>query len=361
MADMSGFIYHEEYLKYQFGFSHPFNPIREKYTLDTLKEIEVIGEKSRVYSPEPATETDLYTVHSNEYVQFIREMCEKGFGYLDSGDTPATKGLYEGACRVVGGSILGAKLIMDGDVDHTFNPGGGLHHAKADKAAGFCVFNDIAIATRYLQRTYGLKRIAILDVDGHHGDGTQQILYREPILKISTHRIGIFPGTGYVSELGTGKGTGYSINIPLQARTGDEAYLYAFKELVPPLLESYKPEIIINQFGVDGHYEDPLVGLGLTTRTYEEVAKTMHSLAHELCEGRLLVLGGGGYDLANTTRCWAIMFATICGGVPENHLKRYRQLFDQFPPPEKDWVLEMTKSVVEEVKKAISPFHTIRW
>ncbi len=359
MSELTGFIYHEEYLKYQFGFSHPFKPIREKYTLDILKELEVFNGKARVYQPAPATEDDLCTVHTRDYVSYVKEMSERGVGYLDSGDTPAKKGLYEGACRVVGGSILGAKLIMDHDVDHAFNPGGGLHHAKADKAGGFCVFNDVAIAARYIQKNYGVRRIAIIDIDGHHADGTQEIFYDEPILKISTHRIGIFPRTGYVNELGVGEGKGYSVNIPLQVGTDDKTYLYAFREVVLPLIESYRPEIIINQFGVDGHYDDPLVGLSLTTKTYAEVAETMHRLAHQVCMGKLLLLGGGGYDIANTSRCWAIMFATICGGVSEKHLERYRQLFDEGPNHINDSAPEMTKDVVKEIKRKIFPFHNI--
>lgn len=360
MTGLSAFIYHDEYLKYQFGPSHPFKPIREKYTLDILRKLEVFGEKAQIYEPEPATKNDLRLVHSEDYIQYVEKMCEEGSGFLDYGDTPATKGLFEGSLRVVGGSILGAKLVMDGEVNHAFNPGGGLHHAKADRASGFCVFNDIAVAIRYLQKNYGVKRIAVVDIDGHHGDGTQEIFYREPILKISYHRIGIFPGTGYVNELGAGEGKGYSVNIPLLGGTGDEAYLYAFREVVTPLLESYRPEILINQFGVDGHYQDPLVGLALTTKTYEKVAETMHSLAHELCQGRLLVLGGGGYDIDNTARCWAIMFVIICGGLSEKHLRSYRQLFDESPHLEGERVLESTENAVEDIKRTIFPIHNLK-
>lgn len=359
VSGLSAFIYHDDYLKYQFGPSHPFKPIREKYALEILRELGVFDGKARIYEPEPATEDDLCLVHSGDYVRYVKKICEKGFGHLDYGDTPATRGLYEGSCRVVGGSILGAKLVMDGVVDYAFNPGGGLHHAKADSASGFCVFNDIAIAVRYLQRNYGVERIAVVDIDGHHGDGTQEILYHEPILKISSHRIGIFPGTGYIDELGAGEGAGYSVNIPLLGGTGDEAYLYAFREVVQPLLESYRPEILINQFGVDGHYQDPLVGLALTTRTYEEVAKTMHNLAHRLCHGRLLVLGGGGYDVNNTARCWAIMFATICEGLPEKNLEGYRRLFDE-PQHQDEKVLERTKNIIEDIKRRIFPLHNIK-
>ena len=359
MSGLTAYISHDEYLKYQFGHSHPFKPIREKYALKILRELGIFEEKARLYEPDPATEDEIYLVHSKDYVRYVEGMCEKGGGYLDSGDTPATKGLYEGARRVVGGSLLGAKLIMVGDVDHAFNPGGGLHHAKADSASGFCVFNDIAITIRYLQRNYGVERIAVVDIDGHHGDGTQAIFYREPVLTISSHRIGIFPGTGYVDEVGSGEGNGYTINIPLERGTGDDAYLYAFNEVVPPLLESYDPDIIITQFGVDGHYQDPLVGLALTTRTYSVVAKTIHDLAHKLCRNRLLVLGGGGYDVSNTARCWAIMFTEICGGVSEGYVEQYRGLLDE-PLPQSATILEHTKNIVEEIKRKIFPFHNIQ-
>jgi len=198
MIDSSAFLYHNEYLKYQFGPTHPFKPIREKDTLDTLQGLGIFNGRAKYYEPPLASKDELLLVHSSEYIKFVEKMCKRGNGYLDFGDTPATKGLYEGARRVVGGTILGAKMIMDGEIKHAFNPGGGLHHAKEASASGFCVFNDVAIAVRFLQREYGLKRIAVIDIDGHHGDGTQEILYEEPILKISTHRIGIFPGTGYV-------------------------------------------------------------------------------------------------------------------------------------------------------------------
>ncbi len=359
LTGKSAFIYHDEFLKYQFGPDHPFQPIRDKHALDILKRLEIFGGKAQIYEPERATLDELRLVHTEKYIHYVEEMCKGGSGLLDSGDTPAAKGLFEGALRVVGGSILGAKLILEGKVDHAFNPGGGLHHAKAGRASGFCVFNDIAVTVRYLQRNCGIKRIAVVDVDGHHGDGTQQIFYDEPILKISSHRIGIFPGTGYVEEMGVGEGRGYSVNIPLQGGTGDEAYLYAFHEIVPPLLKSYRPEIIINQFGIDGHYQDPLVGLSLTTKTYEKVAETMHSLAHELCSGKLLVLGGGGYDIENTAKCWAIMFATICGCLNQKHLSDYRNLFDNSTSQEDEYATEAAKKTVERIKKTIFPLHHI--
>jgi acetoin utilization protein AcuC len=363
MSGITAFVYTDEYLKYQFGPSHPFKPIREKYTLDLLKELEVFDDKAKIYEPRPAKEEDLLLVHSVEYIKFVKKMSERGKGYLDYGDTPATKGVYEGACAVVGGSLYAVDLIMKNEVSHAFNPGGGLHHAKENSAAGFCVFNDIAIVVRYLQKNYGLKRIAIVDIDGHHGDGTQEIFYKEPILKISFHRYEswpfyFYPGTGDFREIGEGEGKGYSVNVPLPANTGDKAYLYAFKEIVPPLIKKYKPEILINQFGVDSHYQDPLVGLSLTTKAYQEISLIMHKLAHEICEGKYLIVGGGGYNVRNVARCWAIMFITVAEIEPKDQ-KKYKELFDPELRESKE-IFEKVKETVEDVKGLIFPLHGLK-
>jgi len=356
MIDSTAFIYKDDYLNYQFGLGHPFKPIREKYTLDKVRQLGIFNLNAELYEPSPASEEDLLLVHSKEFVDYVKKMSELGEGYLDCGDTPATKGIYEAACSVVGGSICGADLIMEGKVSHAFNPGGGLHHAKRESAAGFCVFNDIAITARHLKKKYGVEKIAIVDVDGHHGDGTQEILYDEPILKISLHHFGIFPGTGDIDELGSGKGKGYSVNIPLPEGTYDEPYLYAFDEVVVPLIEAYEPEILLNQFGVDGHYQDPLVGLNLTTNAYLEISAKMHELAHKIPGGKYLIFGGGGYKPSNVSRCWAIMFATI-SGFPRNKLE---ELFDRDQPKKDEQVFDIVKQTVDRVKKTIFPFHGLK-
>lgn len=357
MVGVTAFIYSDEYLKYQFGPTHPLQPIRQRYTLDLLQKMHAFGEKAKIRKPVPASEEDLQLVHNKEYIDFVKRASVSGGTLLDRGDTPAVKGIYEGACSVVGGSICGAKLLMDGEALHAFNPGGGLHHAKMGAAAGFCVFNDIAVATRILQKN-GIKRIAIIDVDGHHADGTQEIFYSEPILKISLHRVGhfFFPGTGFVDEIGEGEGKGYSVNVPLPPGTDDAAYLYAFEEVVPPLIRAYRPQFLLNQFGVDGHYQDPLVGLSLTTKTFGSVASTMHVLAHELCEGRYLLFGGGGYEPKNTARCWALVFLTVSGAVPEEEVSK---LSDRGQPPEDRDAAEVVRRTVDEVKKTIFPYHGI--
>ncbi|MEM2422709.1 MAG: acetoin utilization protein AcuC, partial [Candidatus Bathyarchaeia archaeon] len=294
-------------------------------------------------------------------IDFVKIKSNEGEGYLDYGDTPASKGIYEAACLRVGGTLLGADLLMNNEVSHAFNPGGGFHHAKSNKAAGFCVFNDVAIAVKYLQKKYNIEKIAVIDIDGHHGDGTQEILYKEPILKISFHRYDdwpqpFYPGTGRIEEIGEDDGLGFSVNVPLPIGTGDEDYLYAFNEIVPPLIENYKPEIIIHQFGVDAHYQDPLVHLGLTTKAYKELSEVTHYLAHKFSNGKYLILGGGGYEPKNVARCWAIMFITI-SEVKIKDLESYNKLFDI---PRNKERKPKVKEVVEKVKKIIFPLHGIK-
>jgi len=360
LTGKTAFLYHDDYLGYDFGPVHPLKPKRYKDTFELLQKLGVFDETVKHYRPSRATEEDLMLVHSQEYIHRVKRQCETGTGYLDYGDTPARRGVYEASCAKVGGSILGADLIMHGDVNHAFNVGGGLHHATRDSAAGFCVFNDVAIAARHLQRRHGLKRIAIVDVDGHHGDGTQRIFYKEPILTISLHRYGggilgrFYPGTGTVDELGEGEGKGYSVNVPLPMGTSDEAYLEAFNEIVPPLIEKYDPEILLNQFGVDTHYQDPLVGLALTTKSYVEVSSALHRLAHRFSSDRYLIFGGGGYEPSNVSRCWALMFITVAGVRPKNE-EMYEELLDREIQADSPEILRKVRGTIKEVKDTIFP------
>jgi acetoin utilization protein AcuC len=356
MGRSSAFLYHDDFLKYQFGPFHPFQPIREKITMDGLESLGVFdGEKANIVTPEPADRQAVALVHSDRYIDFVIKMSEKGNGLLDFGDTPATHGLYEGSLAAVGGSISGASGIAQGEFDHAFNPAGGLHHAHPDHASGFCVFNDVAVAVRSLQRHFGLDRIAVIDIDGHHGDGTQFVFYEEPILTISMHRygFGFFPGSGSEKELGEGEGLGYNMNVPMPVGTTDDQYLRAFTEVVVPALKTYKPQFILHQFGVDGHYADPLVGLGLTTRGYEKIVSITHDLSHQLCNGKYMVVGGGGYNIDAVRRSWSVMFCTLSQSYPSQD--QYLALHDQQRPQPRKENGERVEEVVGYLKNEALP------
>lgn len=361
MSGRTALIYHEAYDGRGFApMSYAWR--RYRRTLELVKELGLFDGGLQLLRQEPASDEELTLAHSPEYLSFVRRMDALGHGFLDYGDTPVYPGIFKRAAISVGGTLLGVRLIARGELQHAFNPGGGLHHARRDRAGGFCVFNDIVIAVRALQREFGLQRIAIVDLDGHHGDGTQALLYDEPILKLSFHQYDrrFYPGTGALDELGVGEGHGFTVNVPLPRRTGDRAYLEAFEALVPPLLHAYRPEFILLQFGVDGHRDDPLVSLSLTTRGYAVLARRMHELAHELCAGRLMVLGGGGYDPDNVARCWTTMLVEVCGALPKGSHARYEALQDRALAPEGDHVLEQVRQITAQVQRQVFPLLGIR-
>jgi len=320
MCGTTAFFYNDGLLRYQFGPEHPYQPIRFQLIRDTLRDMDVFNDRLVYVEPPAATDEDLREVHDPALIAYVKELSAIGSGYLDLGDTPVCQGLYEGALAVVGATLHGAESIARGEYDHVMTPGGGLHHARRDKAAGFSVFNDLAIAARRLQRRYGYERIAIIDIDGHHGDGTQSIFNGERVLTISFHRYGagFYPGTGAVTDIGEGEGEGYAINVPLPRCTPDDVYVPTYERVVTEALDAYRPEIIIHQFGTDAHYSDQLVGMGLTTRAYEKVAEITHRLAHEHCDGRYLVTGGGGYSIDAARRIWSIAVCTVSGSFPLN-------------------------------------------
>jgi len=310
---LKAITYREEYL--EIGFTPPL--LLERWTRRVRLFMELFREigLDKVYSvikPGPCPEDALLLAHEKDYVEFVREKGEEGVGYLDYGDTPAYPNVYHKARLAVGGTFELAKMVAKGELEVGFNPQGGFHHAKKDAAAGFCVFNDIAIAAYYLLKQ-GFKKIAIVDIDGHHGDGTQEILYREPVLKISIHRYSpgvFFPGTGGVEELGEGEGYGYSVNVPLPEGSGDDVFEMAMKEVIIPLLEKFKPEVLIAQMGVDAHEGDPLVGLRFTSRSYSLFAEEMRRISLEY-RTRIIGLGGGGYEENSTSRMWALMLSKL--------------------------------------------------
>jgi len=320
---LKAIIFEEEYLR--IGFTPPYLlkrwTERVKLFMDLIRRYR-LEEVYNIIKPELCPEDLLSLAHDRRYIEYVKRMGELGSGYLDYGDTPAYPNVYHKARLAIGGTVTLANMIVEGKLEIGFNPQGGFHHAKEDSAAGFCVFNDIAIAARFLLKQ-GFRRIAVVDIDGHHGDGTQSILYREPILKISLHRYtpGVFfPGTGDVHEIGKEEGYKHSVNIPFPEEAGDDLFELALKEVVTPLLERFKPEVIIAQMGVDGHKGDPLVNLRFTSKSYLMFARELKEIKTKY-NASILGLGGGGYDEDSTSRMWVLMLAELVGFKPLKEIR----------------------------------------
>jgi len=343
LGGRTALLYSEKFLDYDLGPFHPLRPIRVKLTHDLIQSKGLLNEdSSKITLPRVASEEEILLFHERDYVRLVQKYSEKGSGLLDAGDTPAFKGCFEATSLVVGASLEACDKIMTGKFAHAFNPSGGLHHAHPERASGFCIFNDPAVSINYLKKKYHVKRLVYLDIDAHHGDGVMYGFYNDPsLLDIDFHESGkyLFPGTGFPDEIGGSEAKGLKLNIPLLPGTGDEAYLRAFHKLVPEMVRKFRPEIILLQCGADGHGEDRLAHLRLTTNTYNEAVSEMHDLAHELCEGKLLLFGGGGYTLANVPRVWTVAFATLAGvkldnKIPEGWAREFRKLTEENAPNE---------------------------
>jgi acetoin utilization protein AcuC len=306
---------------YGFGGDHPFNPLRIRMTLELCEALGLLEGYPFVGS-EPATEDDLRSVHSLTYVRMV-ERAGRGVGDplelmnygLDTGDNPIFPGMHDACARVVGAVLEACRLVMRGEADHAMCISGGLHHALRSKASGFCVYNDAGVAIARLKEEYPGIRIAYVDTDAHHGDGVQWMFYDDPnVLTVSMHESGryLFPGTGAIDERGRNGGVGYSVNVPLEPYTGDDSWISCFEAVVPEVLRAFEPDLILSQNGCDGHALDPLTHLLATTRLYEHVPRRIHELAHELCEGRWVATGGGGYDFWRVVpRAWTALWAIV--------------------------------------------------
>jgi acetoin utilization protein AcuC len=357
LGGKTGLVWDNGFVNYNLGPSHPLRPVRVKLTYELIKSKKILENQNvETLKARSATREEIRLFHEDNYIKLVETYSKKGSGLLDAGDTPAFKGCYEATSLVVGASLNAADAVMNGKVSHAFNPSGGLHHAHPERASGFCIFNDPAVVIAYLKSKYKLKRLVYLDIDAHHGDGVMYGYYDDPaVLDIDFHESGrfLFPGTGFPDETGKGEARGLKLNIPLPPSTGDHAYLDAFRQIVPGAVRRFMPEIILVQCGADGHLNDKLAHLRLTTNVYSDVVGEMHELAHELCNGRFLLFGGGGYTLGNVPRVWTVAFATLADVDPGNNIpvewsREFSRLTDE-PPPET--LLDPTTTDTEEVRK----------
>ncbi len=316
-------VYGEELMKHRLSDQHPLQPIRVKLAVDLIRSTGLI-EHAHLLPPRSATIRELELVHSPEYVDLVRKLSDPverrrvppdlvdaaGFA---SADNPISDELHEGASLVVGATLVAAEAVESGAALHAFSPSGGLHHAHRDRASGFCTYDDPAIACRWLKDRG--HRVAYIDVDVHHGDGVEDIFYADPdVLTISLHESGryLFPGTGFPTDTGVGEGVGAAANLPFMPFTWDEPWLEGFDKVVPALLRRFKPTVLVTQDGCDTHYLDPLAHVAASTRIWPLVGRMFHELAHELCEGRWVALGGGGYAIYEVVpRAWTLFFAEM--------------------------------------------------
>jgi len=371
----TAFIYSDDFAKYDYGPGHPLKPFRLKLTHDLIQAYGLLSLPDvRVVEAKPAAEEDLLLYHTRDYLEVLKAANstigipgEERYG-LGFGDNPVFAGVFEWSRLVTGASLQAAELVDNGEVAIAFNISGGLHHALASRASGFCYINDpVVVISSLLKRG---RRVAYIDIDAHHGDGVQEAFYRtDKVLTISLHESGryLFPGTGFEGETGEGKGKGYSVNIPLPPSSDDELFVYAFSEVVPPLIERFSPDIVVGQLGVDSFRTDPLAHLNYTTNGFIDVVKKMKELSP-----RFIALGGGGYEITNVARAWTLAWAVMNNinlpdDLPEAFLDQYpleefrsRKLRDETyreEGPEKEMMRDEMRKVVDRIRDTV--FHAV--
>lgn len=336
-----------------------------------------LDNNSREVAPRPATEKELRLFHTPEYLESLRRISHGDFRaddlYIGIGteETPVFRDLYPYAELAAGGTIIGAEMILYGDADFVFNPSGGYHHAMAGSAGGFCYINDVVIGCKVLAAQK--KRVFCLDLDAHHGNGTQTAFYKDPsVFTVSFHESGktLYPFGGFEDEIGDGAGFGFNVNVPLPAGTDDDIFMNAYKEIVPPLLQAYKPDAIVLEIGMDILSVDPLTHLSMTNNAIADVLPFLRD-----SEIPLLVVGGGGYNPEHTARGWALAWTVLGGKEPDHDMSigmggtflgnsewgaglRDQHVYSR--GEEKEKTLSEVTHTIDIIKKTVFPIHNIK-
>lgn len=295
----TGFVYHPAYLNHDMGPGHPESPERLRAIVNRLESTGTLKKLVRI-EPVSAADEWIMQIHTSDYLSSLKSRApSSGRASLDP-DTSMSPGSLAAAYLAAGGALTAADAIMTGQVDHAFcavRPPG--HHAESNRAMGFCLFNNVAIAARYLQRKHGIGRVLIVDWDVHHGNGTQHSFYDDPsVLFFSIHQYPHYPGTGRATERGEGPGEGLIINVPMAAGEGDQKYLDVFQRVLVPAADAFKPDFVVISAGFDAHKDDPLGGMGLTEEGYAELTRIVAAIARRHSRNRVLSCLEGGYNLA---------------------------------------------------------------
>ncbi len=355
----TGVVYHENYLLHEHSPTHVERRERLMYTMDQLEEEGVFDlPQVEVFKPSKASRGELERIHTENYLDRLERMSRGGGEKaLDvEGDTIVQEITYEQSKLAAGGVIMGGRLVLDDVVDHSFvmaRPGG--HHAFPNRGHGFCFTNNTSIMIKHIQEEYDVDRVLVWDWDAHHFDGTQSIFYDDPsVLTISTHQSGrtLFPGTGFVREVGEGPGEGYNVNVPLPPRTSDKGYLKVVREIFLPLARMYDPEIMILEAGQDNHFTDPITNLSLTAQGYAEMMDIAVDTASELCDDKIVSVLEGGYGIEGGLPYTNLAVIARLAGLDTENIrepKNYRK-----PTPGK--YLDRIEKIIEKVKETQSRY-----
>jgi len=308
-------VWDQTFTKYDFGPTHPMSPVR----LDLTARLCDAFDHDDVALLNPALPDDdvLATVHDRDYIAGVRaasldpDRADPRWG-IGTEDDPAFRGMHDASARIAAGTRDVCELVWTGQTEHGVNFCGGLHHAMPGNASGFCIYNDIAVGIQWLL-DHGAQRVAYVDVDVHHGDGVERIFWDDPrVLTVSIHESGraLFPGTGWATDIGGPDAIGAAVNVPLPPGVGDAAWLRAFHAAVIPVVKAFAPQVLVTQHGCDTHAQDPLAHLALSVDAQRAAAEALHALSHEICDGRWVALGGGGYEVVDVVpRTWAHLTA----------------------------------------------------
>jgi acetoin utilization protein AcuC len=345
-------VYTDRIQGYDFGAGHPF---RSDRYVNFMRLLRAKVEEFQEIEPRRASDEELLLVHDRAYIDSLQAEAREGWWPTYSNlspDTPLQPGMEEAGRWIVGDSIMATETALQGNAPHAVGVGGGLHHARRNYGAGFCIYNDVAVCALNLLRNRIAERVLVLDTDAHAGDGTCELLYAEPrVLLIDLHQDPrtLYPGTGFAHEIGEGKGKGFTVNVPMPPGASDEAYEYALDHVFAPLAQEFQPQIIIRNGGSDPHFADELTDLGLTLEGFTMIGRKVKEVAEQVCEGRRVDLLGSGYNQTVLPLAW---LALVAGGANLDLDFREPFVFSL----QRDSGLKETKQVVEEVKRSLKGY-----
>lgn len=371
----TAFVYSADYARFDYGPTHPLRNVRLRLTHDLIRAYGLLDlPHTQMIEARLATAEEMLAFHDPDYLDVLRRVNGGAAGRalsaygLGTADNPVFPGVYEWSALVAGGSLQAMELVASGRAAVAFSIAGGLHHAHRAKASGFCYVDDPGVIIAHLVER-GL-RVAYVDIDVHHGDGVQWAFYdTDRVLTVSLHESGLslFPGTGFVEETGRGKGQGFSANVPFAPGTDDEIFVWAFDAVVPPLLDAFAPDILVTQLGADTHWTDPLANLSLTTRGFAHAVRAFRATGRPW-----VALGGGGYDVSNVPRAWALAWAMMNGvdpplGIPQAYCEACRALGLRAEPlldgphvvtgPTKETAWAFARDQVARLRRIVFPHH----